>query len=472
MKRELLLIFGLACIWVRLLSTGFCSPMVFVNESYHLTAIVTIANGSSLLTLAIAFFALRKTGELSAHPKLLLSLGAMSSIGLALVFFGVSHPSFFSLGVIGALMEGIGGSFAPLQWREASSDWTSREGQRTSFLVSTCVAAIVFLISVSLPPLPMMLINASMPFFSSLSLVQAYEKQKIEEKEAAFALLKKRAKGRIELPYPLFAFCIVFAMLASPQRTNLLPIRDLSLTSWSIISASTVLLTLLAVAILHVLDKRKIEKIDLLFPLFVIMCNAAPYIAPSNPIVANVFVFAGMLLYWSMVYSEIGSSISPSFSPAQLMAAGIICLRLGTFGGIYLGMALETIESKWMIGFTLAFVILLAWIFRLLRAQDVPERFLGAFQPENNTRKTLSASIEQQIRAKCEILSSKYELSTREEDILRALARGMSAKNIAEAMVISENTVKTHIAHIYKKMDVHSRSDLQKIIENCSEDAS
>ncbi len=49
-------------------------------------------------------------------------------------------------------------------------------------------------------------------------------------------------------------------------------------------------------------------------------------------------------------------------------------------------------------------------------------------------------------------------LSQRELDVLQELARGATTADIATALVISENTVKTHIRRIFKKLGVTNRT--------------
>ena len=48
-------------------------------------------------------------------------------------------------------------------------------------------------------------------------------------------------------------------------------------------------------------------------------------------------------------------------------------------------------------------------------------------------------------------------LSPRELDILRGIARGESNKQIARALGIAETTVKIHVQHVLRKLDVASR---------------
>ena len=50
------------------------------------------------------------------------------------------------------------------------------------------------------------------------------------------------------------------------------------------------------------------------------------------------------------------------------------------------------------------------------------------------------------------------KLSEREVDVIQHLAKGMRNKEIAKALVISENTVERHLVNIYNKLDVTSRT--------------
>lgn len=49
-------------------------------------------------------------------------------------------------------------------------------------------------------------------------------------------------------------------------------------------------------------------------------------------------------------------------------------------------------------------------------------------------------------------------LSEREKEVLRLIAQGLSNQQIAQQLVVEMNTLKTHIKHLYQKLDVKSRT--------------
>lgn len=53
--------------------------------------------------------------------------------------------------------------------------------------------------------------------------------------------------------------------------------------------------------------------------------------------------------------------------------------------------------------------------------------------------------------------SSSERLTEREQMVLEELAQGKSTRKIAESLVVAEETVKTHLAHIYRKLGVSDR---------------
>lgn len=69
------------------------------------------------------------------------------------------------------------------------------------------------------------------------------------------------------------------------------------------------------------------------------------------------------------------------------------------------------------------------------------------------------------FRVKCETVANTYLLSRRETEIMFFLAKGNNAAYLQEKLYISEGTAKTHIRHIYRKLNVHTQQDLMRLVE-------
>jgi DNA-binding NarL/FixJ family response regulator len=53
--------------------------------------------------------------------------------------------------------------------------------------------------------------------------------------------------------------------------------------------------------------------------------------------------------------------------------------------------------------------------------------------------------------------------------VLNYLVRGRSVQSIAEATILSVNTVKSHTHHIHQKLAVHTREELIILVEQMSQ---
>ena len=56
-------------------------------------------------------------------------------------------------------------------------------------------------------------------------------------------------------------------------------------------------------------------------------------------------------------------------------------------------------------------------------------------------------------------------MTEREAEILVYLARGRTKAYIADALFVTETTVRSHVRNIYSKLDVHTRQELLDLLE-------
>ena len=66
---------------------------------------------------------------------------------------------------------------------------------------------------------------------------------------------------------------------------------------------------------------------------------------------------------------------------------------------------------------------------------------------------------------RCRIAAEQFGLTPRESEVLALLAQGRNAPRIQEELSISEGTARTHISHIYGKMNVQTRQELLDLLE-------
>ncbi|WP_156997109.1 helix-turn-helix domain-containing protein [Adlercreutzia caecimuris] len=63
------------------------------------------------------------------------------------------------------------------------------------------------------------------------------------------------------------------------------------------------------------------------------------------------------------------------------------------------------------------------------------------------------------------LIAEDYGLTRREAEVLPYLARGRSAKVIAEALFVSESTIRTHTRRIFEKTCIHSKQELIDLVD-------
>jgi DNA-binding CsgD family transcriptional regulator len=95
-------------------------------------------------------------------------------------------------------------------------------------------------------------------------------------------------------------------------------------------------------------------------------------------------------------------------------------------------------------------------------------RALHWFEPVDETGRSLDGSRENHARPwkeRCRAVGQAYGLTERETEVLVLVSKGRSNDEIARALVVSAATVKTHRRNLYAKMGVHSKAEIDAIIE-------
>ena len=75
-------------------------------------------------------------------------------------------------------------------------------------------------------------------------------------------------------------------------------------------------------------------------------------------------------------------------------------------------------------------------------------------------------SYRDRISKQAAALQRHYRLSARETEVMELIARGNSVARIAEELVVSENTIRTHSKRICTKLAIHKKQELLDLIES------
>lgn len=131
-------------------------------------------------------------------------------------------------------------------------------------------------------------------------------------------------------------------------------------------------------------------------------------------------------------------------------------------GANYLGLVLTNVTgittSTTALGVALLWLLGVVMVFCLeTRDPDVQRIFA-------DLRRKVDPEEFASIDERCDLVAREYGLTGREVDVLKLLAKGRSKAYIAEALVISENTVRGHARRLYAKLGVHTRDELQGLI--------
>lgn len=225
------------------------------------------------------------------------------------------------------------------------------------------------------------------------------------------------------------------------------------------ITAEMIPFQLLLLGLIIFLRQRAFPELILSFIIGVsclgVLC--ALFMTPDNPVLSVIlFSSTRLLLAFSFAAAICRcSSLKKPLTSVAFVYGGIVTAStIGYFVALMIPPFNAPIlsVSAVLLAFALIFILLSSMIAAQQRASGDA---VGTEVSENIN----------DIDASCRTLAQTYGLTEREYDVLCLLARGYSLKGIAEKLVVSDNTVKSHRTHIYQKLGISSRQSLIDMIE-------
>jgi NarL family two-component system response regulator LiaR len=100
----------------------------------------------------------------------------------------------------------------------------------------------------------------------------------------------------------------------------------------------------------------------------------------------------------------------------------------------------------------------LGYLLKVSSPQQLLEAIRDVYRGQSSLHPTIARKLISELQRPPDLPPTKEPLSEREMEILRLVARGLTNQEIAEELVISERTVRTHVSHILEKLHLANRT--------------
>ena len=92
--------------------------------------------------------------------------------------------------------------------------------------------------------------------------------------------------------------------------------------------------------------------------------------------------------------------------------------------------------------------------------QELLQAIRNVHQGEASLHPTIARKLMRELNQPPSLPPTTNPLTEREVDVLRLVAQGLSNDDIAEKLVVSERTVRTHVSHILDKLHLANRTQM------------
>lgn len=421
----------------------------------HLTAL--------LLIIALARF----YAPFSSRRPIRIGSPSVCLLGYGLLLYSGSIDSgSLPCLLLGAVLTGVGNAGLLICWCESFTAGYHKESSRLAIAAGILLSIAVFALLAILPQ-PIVETLLTLPPFITMA-TASWSLRNIDNSHA----LSDSGENQSYSPY-FAVFCLVYAlplgffqMYFGTESSN--PIE------WThVLAPSFILIVLLMAA--DVLLFKKLSAAFLaktIVPIGIAGLLLLGFFDGEGAYLGGVLIYSSQQCIAIFFYGLFASmSARGRALSSRTFATGVVFID----GGYAAGQLAAEVSEKLFGGFALELSLGVMYVAVLVGVFAFP-RISEAFsddrcspsqsQPTEQNKSTLpSESTVADNKDKLGIIVKKHQLTAREEDMLHYLLRGKSVAAIARETFLSQNTVKTHVSHIYQKLDVHSRDELISYVE-------
>lgn len=329
----------------------------------------------------------------------------------------------------------------------------------------TVATVAVYLINLWLP-LTLKYLATVLPLLS-FALIMAAKHYKLLKTETQVALPKTTRKDTRFLPVLLFSssFLAVYMIAMFPKTTQLAPsfytsvINRMSVYSILMLALCS-LLFLLGALLLSKRRRYAFVAILVILGLFAAIFYSLPSMSTSAIPFVLITPFAITLMLVALVLLVFMTADSATTLRSGFMAVGIGAVLAGCFGAVFMGPLYGKTDFQDRLFDLIPAVLLIALVALLLLLRN---ECLMLFFPEVEYPDDLDTST---MENRCMMVTQIYGLTARESEVLKLLSVGRNEPFVANALMVSKATIKTHIAHIYQKTGVSNRQELIDLLHD------
>lgn len=452
-----------------------------VNVAAHCVCLLAFG----LLSKRLAPYSQRRILVVAAPLFIIVGTGALTA-GYAFSAFGIT--------LAGSTVSGVGTALILLMWGEACTRLQEGDVQRLVLSGSVVAGLMVILLIVCLPPFMALLACFALPVVMVTCITHANELLTCEpaapypsptadpaqEPDSSTVLdiaFEPASDDHAKRTFTrLLLCCFVLALPAGLYQNSYAGTSQGDVVgSWGMVFSCVCVFIMLAILFDLLFMKRGSTNLfsRLTVPLMAGGLLILSVFATGLESWAGVFMQTGYHLFLIYIYTEFSVFASETgTAPSRIFAYGTSAIDVGLLAGFGLLSAMTPLSAGWSIGAILAVVYLLILVGILVfpkvledienkgRDKKALELLRSREQVQSMPERDRIDGIDDSLDRRRDAFCARYGLSPREREIVDYLLRGRSLRSIATETFLSYNTVKTHVSHIYRKANVHTRDEL------------
>lgn len=376
-------------------------------------------------------------------------------VGLALIPADAPHALVFFAGV----MTAVGGAFLFCLWAEAYGQMGMT--QTLMYGAGSCIVAalVSFVIGTMRPPYAI-LATSLLPVISLACALLSIRILPAERPQPA--------NTRYPLPWKLLGIMAVAGLL-SGIAGSLIPGAVWVGAVHRVVATGLAGLVIIAMALLRTnrIDVRFLAKVGL--PLSIVALALIPLATPEWGFVVS-FLLKLAYVWFTMFVLLMLANIAYRFDvpTLKLFAIARAISETAIFTGTSIRRALVQGDlmgdPTLLVGLALGGIVLVLACALVWTSEKSVNGDWGASGISLDDRLHVPGPRER-FMARCDDLAAQFGLTARETEIMALIAQRKSRAEIEQELFLSQNTVKTHVRHLYAKLRASSKADVIALFE-------